>query len=309
MDTSVFSIDVETNLERNGQIFFDLKRRQVVAQNSVYDWDMAFDCRDGEFNIVLNSAKAMAAFNTGIKNFEHKFAIQQYPWKFDHPCGDLNMTCIGEWGDFSFDNPQSYSEVYLINLGIRGIRTPLGFRKVQFIKYQDSSYIFQFAELNGMNGFMDTVKKDPNYNFMYYSFKDSGRIVQIEPPKDDWDILLSPYVDEMREIGPNEIRVNKDFAVYDGLMQNRHAHRVTVDSTRKLNEISYFDMGQYEWSSFTNRIGNSWNRWSSKDSSYHMVKPRTYIIRNEDRYFLIKFRAYEKMDPFTAKFRFDVKSL
>jgi len=309
MDDSLFTLEIETTSDRNGQIFFDLENRTVVAQNSIYNWDMAFDCREGKFSIILNSAKGMAAYNTRSKRFEKKFEIQQYPWRFDHPCGDLNLTCIGEWGDFSFDNPQSYTEVYLINLGLRGQKTPLGFRKVQFLKFQDSSYIFHFAELNGHNESFDTIRKDPDFNFIYYSFNDGGKIRRIEPPKDDWDIVLSPYLDEHRELGPFDISVNKDFAIYDGLMQNRHKHEVSIDTVRLRDEIGYFDMDNYEWSPYTNLIGNTWNQWSAKDSSYHILKPKTYLLKNDERYYLINFDSYSKTDQFTSNFRFGVKSL
>jgi hypothetical protein len=304
-----FAIDVESKLEANGQIFFDLHKRQVVAQNGVYDWDLAFDCRDKKFSIILNSGKAMAAYNTGLKNFNHKFETQLYPWVYDNPCGDLDMTCIGEWGDFSFQNPQSYSEVYLLNLGLFGKKTPIGFRKLQFIKYQDSSYIFRYSDLNGKREFADTIKKDPEYNFVYYSFSNGGNQVYIEPPKESWDIMLTPFLEERRELGPFDVPVNKSLALYDGLIQNRYKHVATIDSVLPPSQINYFQMGQYTWSSFTNQIGNTWNSWRVSDSSYRMTKPRTYIIKNEDKYYLINFKAYSKTDQFTSKFRFTVKSL
>lgn len=304
-----FVVDVEAQAEVNGQIYFNLEKRQVVAQNGVYDWDLAFDCREGKFSILLNSAKAMAAFNTKIKNFEHKFITQQYPWRFDHPCGDLDQTCIGEWGDFSFANPQSYSEVYLINLGLYGRKTPIGFRKIQVIKYQDSSYIFQFANLNGMRGVQDTIKKDPRYNFVYYSFQNGGEQVEIEPQKDDWDIMVSPYVDETRPLGPFDIPINEKYALFDGISQNRYKRRVATDSSAGMDEINYFDLNQYIWTANTNEIGNTWNWWEAKDSSYHIHKSRSYVVRNGDRFYLLGFEDYEKTDQFTSKFRFRVKRL
>jgi hypothetical protein len=309
LDDPDFLVDLELNLETNGQMFFNLKSRQVVAQNGIYDWDMAFDCRGNKFNVILNSGKAVAAFNTGLKNFSHRFETQIYPWKYDDPCGDLGLTCIGEWGDFSFENPQSYSDVYLLNLGLYGRKTPIGFRKFQFIKFQDSSYVFRFSDLNGKREQTDTIKKDARYNFVYYSFKNGGKQVYIEPAKDNWDIMLGPYLDHARDLGPFDVPVNSELALYDGLTHNRHKHVATIDSVLRPHEISYFEMDQYKWSPFTNQIGNTWNTWSNSDSSYVILQPRTYIVRNEDRYYLINFKGYSKSGQFASKFRFTVKSL
>ena len=310
IDNSAVMVELESLHDFNGQIFFSLKDRKVVKQNGIYDWDMAFDCREEKFNIILNSAKGMAAYNTEVKNFDRRFEVSLYPWQYDHPCGDLDQTCIGEWGDFSFNSPQSFNEVYLINLGVRGQKTPLGFRKMQLIGFEDESYIFRFAELNGKDEYYDTIPKNPDYNFVYFSFQDSGSIVSIEPPKEDWDLLIGPYVDRMDTLGIYDIALDDKFAIYDGVSQNRYLHDVSMDTLKNIDELNYFDMEHFEWSSYTNLIGNSWRKWESKDTAYRMVRPRTYVVRSkEEEYYILNFLEYSKPEQFISRYRFEFKSL
>ena len=142
-----FDVQLETDLQGQGQIFFSLKDRQIVAFNSIYDWDLGFSCRSDKFNIILNSAKGMAAYNTDETSFTNEYPDILYPWVYDNPNGSPDSSSIGTWGDFSFSNPQSYEYVYIINLGFGADDKPLGLRKFKVEGCKEGRYKVRFATI------------------------------------------------------------------------------------------------------------------------------------------------------------------
>jgi len=303
-------IEIRTDLATKGQIYYSLKEDKIIGESGLYDWDLGFDCRYGQFNIIVNSAKGMAAFNTGEKNFDHPYEQRAYPWKFDHPCGDLGMTCIGEWGDFSFDNPQSFENVYIINLGIDRNGTNLGLKKFKIHGFAEKHYLIQIAELDNSNSHSLFIPKKKDYNFTYLSIADTGEIVSIEPPKSSWDFVVSPYLDSTKDESPYNKKITKELSLSEGVLQNRYKRSVALDTLHSFDNISYFDIEDLEFSYFINTIGNRWRKWDQKKFTYEISSENRFIIQDlEGIYYALEFQSYSRIDEEQSLIRFRVKNL
>jgi len=91
------AIDMASNYKY--QVYFDLKTNSVVGQNLKTAWDLGFEATADGDRVILNSSKAMYAFNTGETDFESVtdtagFAAHR---TWDAASGNLDSTAIGDW--------------------------------------------------------------------------------------------------------------------------------------------------------------------------------------------------------------------
>ena len=304
------TIEFRTDIQSKGQIYYSLKDSKIVGESSLYDWDLGFDCRKNDFNIIVNSSKGMAAFNTGDKDFEKPFKHEAYPWKFDHPCGDLGMTCIGEWGDFSFENPQSFENVYILNLGIDREGKKLGLKKFKIHGFASKHYLIQIANLDNTNSYSLVIPKRPDYNFTYLSTRDTGLIVHIEPRKQDWDLVISTYLDSLKDDSPDTKKITNELALSAGVLQNRYKRLVALDTINSFEHLNFFDLNDLEFSHFINAIGNRWKKWDPDSNDYKISKYRQFVLQDLDGfYYAIEFERYQKIDVNKSIIRLRVKNL
>lgn len=304
------NIEIVSDFENEGQLYFDIGTREMVKTSSIYAWDLAFDCRPGHFNILLNSAKGMAVFNTRQTEFTKLFEERDYNWEFDQPRGDLEKTAIGEWGDFSFNNPQSYSEVYILHLGYDSDRRPLGYKKFKVHGFAGSKYIVQMADLNNDNNFTRFIDKNRSFNFSYLSLQDTGYVVEIEPPKETWDIVITPAPDSIYNLSPYDLELSKGLALSESILSNRFRHSVALDTLNRFENITYFDIDRVSFSPQINTIGNNWKVWNENTYTYEISRSNRFIIKdNEDSYYGIEFLSFEKPSINGSIFRFRLKHL
>jgi hypothetical protein len=303
-------IELQMSLKERGQIFYDLKNKKATSYNSIYSWDLAFDCRKKEFNIIVNYAKGMGAYNTGEKSFSFKYPSKDYPWTYDDPCGDLNLTCIGRWGDFNFDNPQSFENVYILHLGFDEGGNAIGLKKFKIHGFTDQHYLIEYADLDNSNAQTFFIPKNPGYNFTYFTMTENGSLVNVEPPKTDWDIMITPYIDSAKYSSPFSTKISPDLALVEGILHNRHLREVAVDTIASFEAISYFDIDRLEFKRNINNIGSRWRWWDKNRETFFMSKENKYVIRDDnEEYYALEFIKFQKITTTTSTLQFKVKNL
>lgn len=297
-----------TDIDSAGQVYYSLKDRKVVGTSNVYQWDLGFECGTSGFNIIVNSGKGMAAYNTKITDFRIPLTSDNLLWDYDHPCGDLSMTCIGNWGDFNNNNPSSYGNVYIVNLGVDTYGRGLGYKKILIGGFIDGHYVLRFADLDGSNERLMLIPKTDGYNFTYFSFAFGGQLVDVEPPKDLWDIVFTPFIDEITDLGDYDIRLNAKLGLYHGILFNRNKRRVAVEENKDWSDITYFGSEDLDYSIYTNTIGRSFYEWLEGDKKYR-VKNTLYLLKDgSENTYLIQFKAFEK-EVYSARVAFQFKNL
>lgn len=289
------NIEIETDFQNDGQLYFDIATRQMVKSADIYSWDLAFECRPGEFNILLNSAKGMAVYNTHETEFSKIYPEKEYDWNFDHPRGDVDKSGIGEWGDFEFNNPQSYGDIYILHLGYDSNRRPLGMKKFKVHGFARGQYIVQMADLDNSNNFTRFVAKERNFNFSYLSLQDTGSVVEVEPPKQSWDLLITTSIDSILRLSPYDLQLNDDLALSESILVNRFRHEVALDTLNRFENITYFDIDRVGFSPYVNTIGNNWKVWNNTTFTYEISRANRFILSDEsETYYALEFLSYEK---------------
>jgi hypothetical protein len=291
------------------QIFYSLAQRKVVKKNSIYDWDLAFDCREDGFYIKLNSSKGMGAYNTGNRNFDLDYKKNYYPFKYDGQEGDLSKTAIGNWGDFSFSSPQSFGYVYIINRGLFEQSRKIGIKKMILKGFKEGFYNLLFADADGANQFFVRVPKSTHSNFTYFTFEEGGKIVQVEPPIDSWDLLFTPFIDSISHL-KYIFKIDELNAVYDGVLFNSASRMISEDNERSFEEINFRYLETYPFTSQENYIGKRFWYWDEIYNKQAVYKGTTYILKDKyEKFYKFKFQAFDRTDFGHLKVCLDLQNL
>ena len=295
----------------NGQVYYSLKERKVLKQNGVNDWDMAFNCAPGKYDILLNTARGMGSYNTQSKDFNGQYSEEDYPWTFDKCNGQEDQSCLGEWGDFDFENPQSFGDVYLVSLGIDLSGLPSGIVKLRVNGYSDNKYHILIGDLDDRYEREYIIEKNDSFNFVYLSFE-KNKVLNLEPPKNDWDLLFTSYTTPKRgpKSPPLSLSVTKDHELVDGVLMNPYRREISVDTTSSFEDINFFDVEGYQYSDHTNVIGRRWYAWNPEKLEFRITRFNTFILRDDDKnFYALDFTDFRKIQTTRSSTRFIFKSL
>lgn len=253
------------------QVFFDLETNKEVARNLKTEWDLAFDCSANSNKVLLNSAKYMRAANTLSTNFAAINDTTGYVFKIDMPSGNIDSTAIGNW---------TPNNVYIIERGFNELGQHLGFCKFEIIVSDANQYQVHFAKLDGTNDFTMIIPKDNDYNFSFLSF--AGSIKNIEPPKEDWDLMFTQYTHYFSD--------TKTSYLVTGCVTNRHKVLTAQVFNKPFENINLDDVNQYVFYNTINKIGYNWKEYNYNTGVYEIFYDMNYIIKStEEKYFKLHF--------------------
>ena len=300
---------IEAHKAYDGLTYYSLRDQKIVAARSIFDWDMAFSCKDDEYTVLLNSAKGMAAYNTNSKEFDRYYPTSNYPWSFDGLAG--NQSCIGAWGDFNYDNPQSYGNVYIINEGVDLNGFENGLVKMRIDDFSDNAYHIKIGNMNNTYQEEFTVPKNDTFNFVYLSFRDR-KVKYIEPPKYDWDLLITSYAQPLKpqQISDQFIHVYQNYWITEGVLINPNNRLVTIDSLMPFDSIGFAEANRRNYAQKLDAIGSSWYKWNQLSQRFEINPRLTYLIRDEENfYYALKFDRFRKIQSAQYDVTFVYKNL
>jgi hypothetical protein len=259
------------------QVYFDLSANSIVGQNLKADWDLGFEAGDSH-HVILNFSKFMRVSRTGSSDFMAITDTSGMLWRWDDPSGDLDKTGVGEWADFSGPAPVYTNEVFVIDRGTDHLAQPQGLRKIQLLSLQDDMYTFRFANLDGTGEHTVQVAKDSTRNFTYFSFG-TNTVVDIEPPKAQWDLLFTQYI--------HVFVVGGDTLPYlvTGVLTNWSDVAVAEDSLTPFPDISSADITSSDFSSNIDVIGYDWKYFDFGTLKYTVRPDLNYIIRDPQGFY------------------------
>ncbi len=273
------------------QIYYDLATNSIVKTNHKTDWDLAFECDNDGWHVLLNTSLAMAAANMGELEFNEVNDIAGAEWNWDHQTGNLDSTAIGDYRN------QNY--VYIIDRGYDELGTQLGYKKIMLSNTQ-GSYQITSANLDGSEEETTTITKDSNINFQAFSFN-SHTAVEIEPEKTSWDLLFTQYTHLFNPSFPYLVT---------GVLLNRYETNCAENDTIDFDTMNLENVGELDYLSDLNTIGYDWKSYDGASGQFEVLENRNYVINNNlGVYFKLRFIDYyndlgEKGAP-----KFEIQSL
>lgn len=270
---NVLTSTVDMDATYKWQVYFDLETNSVVGQNLKTAWDLGFENGVSGFHIVLNTSKFMFACNTGSSDFSSIIDTLGYQSnrKWDSPSGRLDSTAIGNW--------QGMNNVYIIDRGYNEIGAHQGFRKIQFLSVDATSYTVRFALLSGEGDTNLVINKNDDYNLTLLSFSTANTVL-IEPPKYSWDLVFTQYTHIFYH--PTEPYL------VTGCLLNRYNTECVVDSVSAFSDIVFDGINYSNFSNDINVIDYDWKTYIG--GTYVTNSYKNYIIKDcEGFYYKLHF--------------------
>lgn len=167
------------------QTWMDLETATVLSTNSFMAWDLAFESAADGWHVRLNSARVMGAWDLGAVDIEQPADTNGFGagMRIDASSGNPDSTAIGDW--------RGSGHVYMVDKGISPLGARQGFVKIRFLEVDVASYTLQVAALNGSGLRTITVSKDHTRHNTHLHL--TNGVVDIEPPKGTWDVVLTQY--------------------------------------------------------------------------------------------------------------------
>lgn len=258
------------------QIYYRLSTNTIVGRNLKTDWDLGLEAAADGYHVILNAARMTTAVQLS------KTDIGQVSWqdttgfgngrKTDNAGGSLDSTAIGDW--------RGQDRVYLLG------NNEGAFYKVQFRSVSATAYKLRYGSLKETGIDSIEVSKDSLYNFGFVSLKDH-KVVQVEPPKDDWDLVFTGYTHFF-------VQEQLLYSV-TGCLLNRYRTSAVMDSTIDFAQITHNDLTRYTFSTQINTIGYNWKEYSFNSGSYVVFPRMNYIIHDRSGvYFKLHFVDFNR---------------
>ena len=268
------------------QVYFDFSSEMIVAENENTEWVLSFECGESGYHIRINSSNFWGVAHTGSSKMDSIFSANpDLVWKQDKSDGNPDSTAIGSWVSFDETTPNYTNEVYLIGT-YDGIAYNLA-KKVQFISVTEEAYTFLIGDPGVSDPDTIEVMKDNRINYIQFSVEDNSTL-QLEPEKEEWDILFSQYFtilytdDSIR--APYYVR---------GVLLNPNLVEAALDTTINFLDVTYSNANLNTFSSTQDIIGHDWKSVTvdeASNSAEYKVRPGyTYIVRDANNV-LYKFR-------------------
>lgn len=277
---NVITIQVEMGADYRDQIFFDLGSQSIVASNLKDIWDLGFESSLDGWHVVLNSARGGAVWRTGQTDWNAITDTLGASWKYDAPTGNLDSTAFGDY--------RGGEEVLVLDRGYNHEGVHTGFRKIRIKGVSAAEYEVMSAELDGAEETEFIVPKDENLNFVSVSL-DQNTVVEIEPDKEDWDLLFTQYT-YIFDDPPLAYLVT-------GVLSNRNKVGIAVNLEKPFEELSFEDAEDADFKQTIDRIGYNWKEYDFGTGSYQVFSNINYLIRDtEGRYFKLHFVDFYTLD-------------
>jgi hypothetical protein len=271
----------------SNQSYFDLGTNSILAENVNAEWVLRFGAQAGDWIIGINSANYWGVYNTGSADPDSiPDDPEQEKWVFDHSSGDPDSTAFAGWVVFTEEDTSYTNHIYLIG-NYDGISYKASW-VIQFYHVDDSLYKFRMRPIAGGEWQPFEVPKSPFHNYLYFSTSGGGKLVQIEPDQELWDLQFTQYGSI---IYTNE---GEPYPYYvRGVLLNRYMVSAAIDSVKAFADITFEDVGNYAFSRRQDFIGYEWKDVevdvTSNTAVYTVIPGITYIIMDTEGFFY-KFR-------------------
>ncbi len=272
---NVETVTIEIGYPYLNQVYYDCETNTIVATNTKYDWDLAFECSTNGFHILLNNATGMLSAKCGNVPFSSINSISGLTWEWDSQTGNLDSTALGNW--------QSTQNVYVLDRQFDENGNHLGYIKIQGISVNNQFYTLKYANLDGSNENTINIPKNNNLNFIHFSFNNGGMIKELEPEKNSWDLLFTNHQHKFSNLSLPFVLTQVLSNKYNGVV-------VAEDNNNNFFKIILTDTVKYTFSNLWNEIGYDWKIRNSADNSYTIDPNKSFLLKTTSGlYYKIRF--------------------
>lgn len=308
------------------QVYVDLggKAMYPIQRDS---WDLAF-YTDTEYRVKLNGSIYMAASvlsstdidkvkESDVNHLKGKVQIGTFDPSnvayIDNPSGYIGATAINEIKLDDADN-----KVYLVNLGFKPGSNDVakgsvsvtgesrGWKKIRILR-RDNDYLLQYANLDDSTHKEILIKKNPSYNFSFFSFN-NDKIVDVEPTKKKWDLNFTVFTNTVDQKGDPK----GSYGYSDFIVNNRYAgvtsYKITIPAKDK-TMYKNFAMKDVDMTLLTADLRTIGGTWRDVANDKKLFNDIFYVIKDsKGNYYKMRVLSFmnEKGERGYPKFEYSL---
>ncbi len=279
-------LNVTTDIIDNQSVFINLVDVNFDSDSFNNCWHLKFQNTLNAWSIYLNPLENVAIYqttSTDFKAIDSNYNLVGLNWSIDIPTTKGLYPAIGEWGDFNFNNPESFKAVYIVR--IKNDITA-DFFKLQLLDASENSYRVRYGNLNKRDENTIVIRKNEEYSHSYLELSSEVNQPLVEPKHLNWDLSFTYLADSIIKHGnqPFISTINKNYGVYQSLLINQKLNVVAIDTVVGFTEMDYFIANKLNYNKL-DQLNNIFIGWNNlKNEAY--IKPKTCLIlkRDEDYY-------------------------
>ena len=296
------TIETGSNGDYSNQLFFDLSQNNVVKTVNRLTWDLAFESSPTGTIIRMNTASKMQASKTGFTHMDSIMDLTSHPLKFDwdRANGMADSMALSSW----IVGGVPTQEVFVIDLGETPSFSFRGYKKMQIQSVTNTEYTIAYSDINGDNYQLLTIAKDPSVNHTCFTFSGTGSATNLEPNKDDWDLLFSQYMHTFHDSDPPV-----SYSV-NGVLLNPLNVKAAKVFDKAFAEISMADVANYTLTNQLDVIGYNWKLFDFDTDIYQIQSGQNYIIKDRKGfYYKIRFIDFYSVSGIKGYPKFEFEKL
>jgi len=248
-------------------IFFNLDSNKIVKTINRMDWDIAFDCKTDEHIILLNNGRGVYAASTGKTNFADVTDTNGFKFQWGQPSLNLDSLALGKWW-------LNAPEIFILNMGMDNTGLPIGFIKCKPELQNDKSLKITWCKLDETNTQTQIIPKNDIFNFNYFSLL-NNKIIEIEPPKDNWDLWFTQYT---KLVYSSDFKITQNYQL-TGVLVNNFRIYIANDFIKPYIDINSNDLASHNFYKIRDGIGYDWKAFNFSTNAYSVNPKMNYIIK------------------------------
>ena len=278
-----------SDVSNNQAVYIDLSNLKTDQNPFEKKWHLKFQNAKNSWSIYLNPLENVAIHQTTITNFDEvdsNFYLVGLKWQIDAPSTKGAYPAFAAWGDFNFEVPKSFKNVYIIRLKNDITAT---FYKVQILDASSNTYRLRYASLNGKIDHVVSINKDDSYTHSFLRLGEEPRQPRVEPKKEDWDLCLTYIADSINKQGelPYFPTINPYYGVYQAFLVNNSFNQIAIDSIHTFDEIDFFKIQSLSFKSI-DQLHNILIDWNHQEQEAHISTKAFLIVKSNGSYYAIK---------------------
>ena len=280
---SMQTMEASMGLNYDNQVYVDFEtgNQKVVPYRS---YDLAFEASANGFRVYLNTGKFMFVANTGASEITIADSTG-HEWKTEKDNLYDDSTAFGFWVDAGM---QSYNQVYVVDRGRTEHFGSARWRKLQLLEVTPTEYHIRFSLYNNTQVTDFTIPKNADYSLMYFSFENGGKMVDVAPKKNEWDLVFTKYT---HTYDSEPVTSPYRYYLVSGALLNRWSDNenaiVKKDSTYgylPFNEITSSHIGNFSYNKNAGQIGFAWKEFTF-NVGYFIYDDRFYMLKDPSGYY------------------------
>lgn len=256
--------EVELGSDYRYQAYFNLSKGEWLNKQLKNNWDIAWSCSDTSNSIEINSGHGMWAAHTTESDLSKITDTTGLQFKFDWSGGHPDSLALSKWDQIGG------AWVFDMGYDVNGLHT--GFIKAKFKLINPNTLYMEYAALEGGESKEAQLEKDNTFLSVFFSFRNHTQ-VEIEPPKNEWDLVFRQYHHYFPE--PDDLTYQ-----VTGVFTNPG-----IEVAKDTGDYERFQAEDIALLTFSNRrdqIGYDWKDFTINTGAYTVASRQLYLIRDRE---------------------------